>query len=108
MPLGAVHTINHRSVLLRESWRTASLKTRDTAYGSRRSPGRRLGRIPFSNSHNGFDIVIASEAKQSSFGAEKQKAGLLRRSAPRNDGERRVRLLAARCARVLHEAFAPN
>jgi hypothetical protein len=29
--------------------------------------------------------VIASEAKQSSFGAEKQKAGLLRRFAPRND-----------------------
>jgi hypothetical protein len=32
-------------------------------------------------------IVIASEAKQSMFGAAKKKNGLLRRSAPRNDGE---------------------
>src|SRR5260370_26261035 len=34
-------THNHRPVLLRESRRTASPKTSDTAYGSRRSPGRR-------------------------------------------------------------------
>src|SRR3984893_16305521 len=34
-------THNHRPVLLRESLRTASPKTSDTAYGSRRSPGRR-------------------------------------------------------------------
>jgi hypothetical protein len=30
-------------------------------------------------------VVIASEAKQSSFGAAMKKDGLLRRVAPRND-----------------------
>src|SRR5437660_2334278 len=34
------------------------------------------------------NAVIASEAKQSSFAAKTRKAGLLRRFAPRNDGER--------------------
>src|SRR5260370_799796 len=33
-------------------------------------------------------VVIASDAKQSSFVAATKKAGLLRRVAPRNDGER--------------------
>jgi len=32
-----------------------------------------------------LDAVIASEAKQSIVGAAKQKNGLLRRFAPRND-----------------------
>jgi hypothetical protein len=32
-----------------------------------------------------YPVVIASEAKQSSFGARTHKAGLLRRFAPRND-----------------------
>jgi hypothetical protein len=32
------------------------------------------------------ETAFASEAKQSSFLAAKQKAGLLRRCAPRNDG----------------------
>jgi len=51
-----------------------------------------------------YPAVIASEAKQSSFDAEKQKAGLLRRCAPRNDALGRVKiesdLLAARTADV--------
>jgi hypothetical protein len=34
----------------------------------------------------GILTVIASEAKQSSFDEPGQKAGLLRRFAPRNDG----------------------
>ena len=37
--------------------------------------------------------VIASEAKQSSLLRRNKKAGLLRRSAPRNDGEERPSLL---------------
>jgi len=41
-------------------------------------------RVQFSNSQDGFQIVIASEAKQSM--APQVKAGLLRRFAPRNDG----------------------
>jgi hypothetical protein len=38
--------------------------------------------------------VIASEAKQSSFGAAKEKAGLFRRFAPRNDVVDAVRNVA--------------
>jgi hypothetical protein len=37
-----------------------------------------------------FQAVIASEAKQSIFCTTGQKAGLLRRFAPRNDGTRAV------------------
>jgi hypothetical protein len=45
--------------------------------------------------------VIASEAKQSSFleTQRRRKAGLLRRFAPRNDGEKRVRPRSAKRSR---------
>jgi hypothetical protein len=43
-----------------------------------------------------FSAVIASEAKQSSFLRYDKKAGLLRRFAPRNDGEN-FPILAPNC-----------
>jgi hypothetical protein len=48
--------------------------------------------------------VIASEAKQSI--EQQRKNRLLRRFAPRNDVKTQLRILAARCARVVHEPFA--
>jgi hypothetical protein len=41
-----------------------------------------------------LNTVIASEAKQS-IGQQERKSGLLRRFAPRNDGEMQFRILAA-------------
>ena len=44
--------------------------------------------------------------------ATQRKSGLLRRFAPRNDvapiSKTRLRVLAARCARVVHESFGPR
>jgi hypothetical protein len=51
-----------------------------------------------------LEIVIASEAKQSI--AQARKNGLLRRCAPRNDGNTQLRIPAALIARVVHESFA--
>jgi hypothetical protein len=100
-------SVNH-DVADVDAWRRRISKR--TTGAAKRRMRRRSTKTPCGKSFSGSSVrtgmrlfsiqlraVIASAAKQSSF-ASQRKNGLLRRSAPRNDGKIRIRVPAARIA----------